>query len=119
MRLHLVSLALLFLFALACQCTGAPADAAPRTLDSAITVTGYLEDSENAGTIEISVAGATGDYVNYVIAEKGKGRDLKKLVGQLVKLSGTIQTDKKKTRTLLVEKYEVLKSLPGDSGLPE
>jgi len=108
-----------FFAAFAALCAGAPAGATPVTPDSVITVTGYLEDGENAGTVEISVAGSTGDYVNYVIIEKGKGRDLKKFVGRLVTLSGTVHADKKKSLALTVEKYEVVKNLPGDSGLVE
>jgi hypothetical protein len=98
-----------------CNSTVKDTAAVPPSGDTLATVTGYLEDSETGKGIEISVMNPAGDYDNYSVLEKGKGRDLKKQVGQLVKLYGNIQADGKKIKTFFVEKYEILKNSPADS----
>ncbi len=88
---------------------------AKETVDSLVTITGYIEDSETGNGIEISVISSNDDYINYRISEKGKGRELKKQVGQLVKLTGSIQPGSGKMLTFTVNRFEKLNDLTPDS----
>ena len=110
---------IVFLLLMITASFGAPAVTDSTTGKVPVVISGYLEDSEDGKRVEISVMGPAGDYEDFVIAEKGKGKELRKQVGQLVKLTGTVQTEGKKIKTFIVDKYEVLQNAPTDSGTGE
>lgn len=81
---------------------------------SEVTLTGIIEatDEDDNGTVRsvsLSCMNDLGEYDYYSIENKGKGRDLLKQVGETVKITGKLRTEKDKRRILSVDGYKVIR----------
>ena len=88
---------------------------------SEVTLTGVIEasDEDDQGkvtSVALSCMNDLGEYDYYRIENTGKGRDLIKQVGETVKITGQLRTDKARHRTLSVEAYRVIRD---DSAVKE
>lgn len=84
---------------------------------SEVTLTGVIEatdedDNGRVRSVSLSCMNDLGEYDYYSIENKGKGRDLLKVVGETVKITGKLRTDKARRRTLSVGAYQVIRDEP-------
>lgn len=79
-----------------------------------IALTGIIEiaDEDDKGVIRavtLSCMNEVGEYDYYPIRGSGRGKDLLKLVGETVKIKGTLFTDKEKNRSLEVAEFTLIR----------
>jgi hypothetical protein len=86
-----------------------PVSAAGKAKTKSIKIEGTVIEmgKDKKGNIN-SVGVQTFDGEKYLVSQKGKGKDLMKMINKMVEVRGTVKNSQAKTKVIKISKYKVL-----------